>query len=130
MDAHGTSPWAEGPRIKSGHDDQWSYYFVIKASKFVSASRSSSIICTSVKRFTLPGGSRVFNPPREQRSLFALFDDLEEIMYQSAALVRGSSGNFTIVLTFSLLGLALSLLMIGKAGFIDPGYMANLVLSF
>jgi hypothetical protein len=21
MDAHGTSPWAEGPRIKSGHDD-------------------------------------------------------------------------------------------------------------
>jgi hypothetical protein len=21
MDAYGTSPWAEGPRIKSGHDD-------------------------------------------------------------------------------------------------------------
>jgi hypothetical protein len=22
VDAHGTSPWAEGPRIKSGHDDR------------------------------------------------------------------------------------------------------------
>jgi hypothetical protein len=61
---------------------------------------------------------------------FALFDELEEIMYESAALARRSSGDFTIVLTFSLLGLALSLLLMGRGGLIDPEYMANLLLSF
>jgi hypothetical protein len=65
-----------------------------------------------------------------EASPFALFDDVEETMYQSAALVRKSSGDFTIVLTFSLLGLALSLLLIGRAGFIDPQYMAGMLLSF
>ncbi|MGH7112319.1 MAG: hypothetical protein ACREFK_18075, partial [Stellaceae bacterium] len=24
VDAHGSSPWAEGPRVKPGHDDQMS----------------------------------------------------------------------------------------------------------
>ena len=46
-------------------------------------------------------------------------------MYQSASLVRESSGDFTIVLTFSLLGLALSLLAIGLIG---PEYMGDLLL--
>jgi hypothetical protein len=57
-------------------------------------------------------------------------DDVEEIMYQSAAVARKSSGNFTIVMTFALLGLALSLLAIGRASLIDPEYMATLLLSF
>ena len=51
-------------------------------------------------------------------------------MYETAAIAKKSSGEFTIVLTFSLLGLALSLLMIGRGGFTDAEYMANLVLSF
>jgi hypothetical protein len=51
-------------------------------------------------------------------------------MYETAAVAKKSGGKFTIVLTFSLLGLALSLLMIGRGGFIDAEYMANLVLSF
>jgi hypothetical protein len=45
---------------------------------------------------------------------FALFGDVEEVMYESAALARTSNGDLTAVLTFSLLGLALSLLIIGK----------------
>jgi hypothetical protein len=52
------------------------------------------------------------------------------MMYGSASLARESSGDLTIVLTFSLLGLALSLLAIGPAGFIDPEYMANLFMLF
>jgi hypothetical protein len=44
------------------------------------------------------------------------------------SLARESSDDFTIVLTFSLLGLALSLLAIGKIGFIDANYMADLLL--
>jgi len=55
---------------------------------------------------------------------------MEEVMYETAAIARKSSGDFTIVLTFSLLGLALSLFVIGTAGLIDPEYMANLFLSF
>ena len=51
-------------------------------------------------------------------------------MYEAAAIAKKSSGDFTIVLTFSMLGLALSMLLIGKAGFIDPEHMANLFLSF
>jgi len=60
----------------------------------------------------------------------AVFDDAEEVMYETAAIAKKSSSDFTVVLTFSLLGLALSLLLIGKAGFIDPQYMAGLLLSF
>jgi hypothetical protein len=60
----------------------------------------------------------------------ALFDGVEEVMYETAAVARKSSGDFTIVLTLSLLGLALSLFVIGRAGLIDPEYMANLFLSF
>jgi hypothetical protein len=51
-------------------------------------------------------------------------------MYRSVALARESSSDFTIVLTFALLGLALSLLTIGKTGLIDAEYMANLLMSF
>jgi hypothetical protein len=57
-------------------------------------------------------------------------DDPEKMMYRNASLARESSGDFTIVLTFSLLGLALSLLSIGKIGFIDANYMADLLLLF
>jgi len=66
---------------------------------------------------------------REPPSLCS-FRCVEEIMYETAAVAKKSGGKFTIVLTFSLLGLALSLLMIGRGGFIDAEYMANLVLSF
>ena len=57
-------------------------------------------------------------------------DDAEKLMYPSASLARESSDDFTVVLTFSLLGLALSLLAIGRIGLISPEYMANLLLLF
>jgi hypothetical protein len=49
-------------------------------------------------------------------------------MYRSLSLARESSDDFTIVLTLSLLGLALSFLAIGRGGPIDPEYMADLLL--
>lgn len=52
------------------------------------------------------------------------------MMYRSVSLARESGGDFTIVLTFSLLGLALSFLVIGRIGFIDPEYMADLLTLF
>ena len=54
----------------------------------------------------------------------------EEMMYRSATLARESSGDLTIVMTFALLGLALSLLAIGRGGLIDAEYMADLLLLF
>ena len=51
-------------------------------------------------------------------------------MYQSASLARESSDNLTIVITFALLGLSLSLLAIGRGGFIDAEYMADLLMLF
>jgi hypothetical protein len=56
-------------------------------------------------------------------------DDAKKTMYRSISLVRESSDDLTIVVTFSLLGLALSLLAIGS-GLIDPEYMADLLLLF
>jgi hypothetical protein len=52
-----------------------------------------------------------------------------KVMYQNISVARESSGDFTIVLTFALLGLAISLLGIGQ-GIIDVEYMANLLLLF
>jgi hypothetical protein len=72
-----------------------------------------------------------FNPPGEKPSIRALSRlGVEEIMYQSVSVARKSSGDFTVVMTFALLGLALSLFVIGKASLIDPEYMAALLLSF
>ena len=51
-------------------------------------------------------------------------------MYQSTAIAKKSSGDLTVVMIFSLLGLALSLFAIGKAGLIDPEYLATLLVSF
>jgi hypothetical protein len=52
-----------------------------------------------------------------------------KVMYGSISVSRESSDDFTIVLTFALLGLALSLLAIGQE-IIDVNYMANLMLLF
>jgi hypothetical protein len=56
--------------------------------------------------------------------------EAEEMMFRTAYLARESSGDFTFVLTFAPLGLALSLLAIGRGGLIDPEYMADLLLLF
>jgi hypothetical protein len=50
-------------------------------------------------------------------------------MYRSISVARESSSDFTIVLTFALLGLAISLWGI-EQGIIDLEYMANLLLLF
>jgi hypothetical protein len=57
-------------------------------------------------------------------------DDAKNMVTASTSLARESSDDFTVVLTFSLLGLALSLLAIGRIGFISPEYLANLLLLF
>jgi hypothetical protein len=57
-------------------------------------------------------------------------DAAEEMMYQTASLARKSSGDFTVVMTFALLGLALSLLAVGRGGLIDAEHMADLLLLF
>jgi len=67
----------------------------------------------------------VVNPPRKIVGFVLFPADPEEKMDQSASLATESSGDFTIVLMFSLLGLALSLLAIGLIG---PEYMADLLL--
>jgi hypothetical protein len=54
----------------------------------------------------------------------------EKMTSGGTSVARKSSDDFTTVLTFSLLGLALSLLAIGKVGFIDANYMAYLLLLF
>jgi hypothetical protein len=56
-------------------------------------------------------------------------DDAGEMMYRSTSLARETSGDLTIVVTFSLLGLALSLLAI-ESGLIDAEYMADLLMLF
>ena len=57
-------------------------------------------------------------------------DDAKKMVSASTSPARESGDDFRIVLTFSLLGLALSLLTIEKVDFIDPVYMANLLLLF
>ena len=85
----------------------------------------------SVKHLTHPWRLDAVQSSRREAIPFALSaDDVEEMMYQSVSVARKSSGDFTIVMTFALLGLALSLLLIGKASLIDPEYMATLLLSF
>jgi hypothetical protein len=57
-------------------------------------------------------------------------DDAKKMVSASTSPARESDDDFRIVLTFSLLGLALSLLTIEEVDFIDPVYMANLLLLF
>jgi hypothetical protein len=57
-------------------------------------------------------------------------DDTKKLTSQRASLAKESSDDFTIVMTFSLLGLALSLLAIGRLGFIDAGSLADLLVLF
>ena len=93
---------------------------------------------------------RLFDARRERRSFdragpirpgrrplvptFFAFEVLDLIGDRRAGQRRdgrsGSSGDFTIVVTLSLLGLALSLLAIGMGGLIDPEYMATLLFLF
>ena len=74
----------------------------------------------------------VYSSRREASSSFALSlsDGVEEQMYASVSVAKKSSEDFTVVMMFSLLGLAISLLAIGKAGLIDPEYLATLLASF
>jgi hypothetical protein len=69
-------------------------------------------------------------PRRKAVGFVRSSDDTKKMMSTSTSLARESSDDFKVVLTFSLLGLALSLLAIGRVGFINPEYMANLLLLF
>ena len=69
-------------------------------------------------------------PRRKDVGFVRAPDDAKKMVSASTSLARESSDDFKVVLTFSLLGLALSLLAIGRVGFINPEYMANLLLLF
>jgi hypothetical protein len=69
-------------------------------------------------------------PRRKAVGFVRSSDDTKKMMSTNTSLARESSDDFTVVLTFSLLGLTLSLLAIGRIGLISPEYMANLLLLF
>jgi len=69
-------------------------------------------------------------PRKKAVSLVRAPDDTKKLTSRRTSLVKESSDDFTIVLTFSLLGLALSLLAIGRLGFIDAGSLADLLVLF
>jgi hypothetical protein len=49
-------------------------------------------------------------------------------MYQSITLAKEPRGDLSVVMTFALLGLGVSLWAIGKGAFGGPEYLANLFL--
>jgi hypothetical protein len=51
-------------------------------------------------------------------------------MYRSISVAGESNGEFTVVLTFALLGLALSLLVIERVGPVFGEYFTDLLLLF
>jgi hypothetical protein len=69
-------------------------------------------------------------PRKKAVGLVRAPDDTKKLTSRRTSLVKESSDDFTIVLTFSLLGLALSLLAIGRLGFIDAGSLADLLVLF
>jgi hypothetical protein len=64
-----------------------------------------------------------------RRAFHVLRRWLRQAPIRSASLARESRDDLTIVVTFALLGLSLSLLAI-ESGLIDPEYMADLLLLF
>jgi hypothetical protein len=69
-------------------------------------------------------------PRKKAVSLVRAPDNMKKLTSRRASLAKESSDDLTIVVTFSLLGLALSLLAIGRLGFIDPGSLADLLVLF
>jgi|GraSoiStandDraft_47_1057283.scaffolds.fasta_scaffold732178_1 hypothetical protein len=69
-------------------------------------------------------------PSKKAEGLVRSPNDTKKMTYRSASLARESSDDLRAVVTFSLLGLALSLLAIGKIGFINAEYLADLLVLF
>jgi hypothetical protein len=69
-------------------------------------------------------------PQKKAVGLVRAPGDTKKLTSRRAAHAQESGDDFTIVLTFSLLGLALSLLAIGRLGFIDAGSLANMLVLF
>ena len=69
-------------------------------------------------------------PQKKAVGLVRAPEDAKKLTSRRASLAKESGDDFTIVLTFSLLGLALSLLAIGKVGFINAEYLADLLVLF
>jgi hypothetical protein len=69
-------------------------------------------------------------PRKKAVGLVRAPDDTKKLTSRRTSLAKESSDDFTIVMTFSLLGLALSLLAIGRLGFIDAGSLADLLVLF
>jgi len=69
-------------------------------------------------------------PRKKAVGLVSAPDGTNKMTYRSVSLGRESSDDLRAVVTFSLLGLALSLLAIGKVGFINAEYLADLLVLF
>jgi hypothetical protein len=78
----------------------------------------------------IPGKSIVLDPPWKGYRPFFSFQSSGEVVPQNLSGIAAFDDNFRTVVTLSLSGLAVSLLVIGKVGFIDPEYMISLLSSF
>jgi hypothetical protein len=72
----------------------------------------------------------VFDPRRNKASVSFTLRMIRRRWRIVALVGRESGDDFTTVATFALLGLALSLLAMGKGGLLYPEYMTNLLLLF
>jgi hypothetical protein len=72
----------------------------------------------------------VFDPRRNKAPVSFALRMIRRRWRIEALVDRESGDDFTTVTTFALLGLALSLLAMGKGGLLSPEYMTNLLLLF
>jgi len=86
--------------------------------------------CAPFGDFECRGESMVFDPRRNKASVSFTLRMIQRRWRIVALVGRESGDDFTTVATFALLGLALSLLAMGKGGLLDPEYMTNLLLLF
>jgi hypothetical protein len=72
----------------------------------------------------------VLDPRRNKAPVSFALSKMRKRSRIEALVGRETGGDFTTVATFALLGLALSLLAMGKGGLLSPEYLTNLLLLF
>lgn len=72
----------------------------------------------------------VFDPRRNKAPVSIALRMIRRRWRINALIGSEFGDDFTTVATFALLGLALSLLVVGKGGLLDPEYTANLFRLF
>jgi hypothetical protein len=80
--------------------------------------------------FECRGESMVFDPRRNKAPVSFALPKMRKKWRIEALVGRESGNDFITVATFALLGLALSLLAMGKGGLLYPECLTNLLLLF